>query len=476
MSSIKTLLVRGAIYNALAKYYSIICNLIVVAVLARILEPSDFGVIAVTTVITSFFDLLADAGLGPAIIQSKDIKDRELSDIFSFSILFASAMVLLYGLCIWPLTLYYEENSLPILLILLSVQLFFTTINIVPRSLMLKNKRFKELSYISILNYTVFGALSVLAAYSGWGLYSLIISPIGWAILSFILCFIKCNKKIYVKKRIDFNPIKRLLNFSLYQFGFNLINYFSRNTDKLLIGKYIGMSYLGYYEKSYRLMTLPLSSLSQVVSPTIQPVLSDYQSNVSLIYDVYRKVSRYLFFIGCIITPVLFFCSKEIIIIVFGSQWEPAVPVFKVLSLSVLFQLIDSLSGGFLQSCNSFKNLFVSGLICAIINVSFLIFGLIVSDDIVVVSICVSVAFAINFFISVYYIVKLSLNSSLINYFLAFKIPILILFVNCVLLYLLSSIQIPLFWALIIKSLVVIFVSFLIGVFTHFIIIPKSYK
>lgn len=468
MASIKNTLIKGALFNAVAKYYSMACNLVVVAVLARILAPDDFGVVAVTTVITAFFDLLADAGLGPAIIQSQDLEDQELSDIFTFSVFFAGVMVLLYGLCIWPLSLYYKVESLPNLLALLSAQLFFTTINVLPRSLMLKAKRFKELSIISVSNATICGVLSVLAAVLGWGLYSLIITPIGWALLSFVFCFIKCGKTLKIKLAVNFRPIRKLLNFSFYQFGFNFINYFSRNADKLLLGKYIGMAPLGYYEKSYRIMTLPLSSLSQVIAPTLQPVLSEYQSNISIISEAYKKISKYMLFIGCIVTPILFFCAREIILIIFGSQWEPAVPIFKVLSLSVLFQMLDSLSGGFLQSCNAFKYLFISGLICAIVNVGFLIIGLVVSDDIVVISGFVSLALAFNLFISVYYIVKLSFKESIKEFIVLFKVPLLLLCTNSALLSLLSSIHVSLMISLFIKITITVLVSLLIGEYTHF--------
>ena len=187
--------------------------------------------------------------------------------------------------------------------------------------------------------------------------------------------------------------------------------------DKILLGRYLGFQSLGYYEKSYRLMTLPISTLTNVFTPSLQPVLSDFQNDTTVIRNVYNRISQYLFFVGTILTPFLCFSAKEIILILFGEQWMAAVPVFQVLSVSVPFQMVDSLSGSILQSANKIKYLFKTGIYCAILNLVILVFSLVIFDDIVKISSFISLGFVLNFAISIYYISRYAIQQSLKDYF-----------------------------------------------------------
>jgi PST family polysaccharide transporter len=149
--------------------------------------------------------------------------------------------------------------------------------------------------------------------------------------------------------------IQKIFSYSLYQFLFNLINYFSRNLDKLLIGKYLGMNALGYYEKSYRLMMLPIQNITYVITPVMHPVLSDFQNDHNYLASSYEKIVRILAFIGFPLSIFLFFTAKELTLILFGSQWLPSVPIFQILALSAGIQIILSSSGSIFQAANRYQ-------------------------------------------------------------------------------------------------------------------------
>lgn len=418
MNNIKGLLIKGAIFTGLAKYSVMIINIIVTAILARLLPPEDFGTIALTVVVTSFFDILANAGIGPAIIQNKDINETDLPNLFRFSTYLAFVLVLLFGALIYPISIFYGKVELISILFLVTIQLFFNTLNVVPLALLLKEKKFQIIAKNAVCSACICGFFSVLAAFNDWGIYSLLITPIGVSVITFVLTVkynfqIVCFKTFAVSKK----SIKKILNFSIYQFLFNFVNYFSRNMDKILLGRYLGFQSLGYYEKSYRLMTLPISTLTNVFTPSLQPVLSDFQNDTTVIRNVYNRISQYLFFVGTILTPFLCFSAKEIILILFGEQWMAAVPVFQVLSVSVPFQMVDSLSGSILQSANKIKYLFKTGIYCAILNLVILVFSLVIFDDIVKISSFISLGFVLNFAISIYYISRYAILQSFKDYF-----------------------------------------------------------
>ncbi|MEN6361761.1 MAG: lipopolysaccharide biosynthesis protein [Bacteroidales bacterium] len=459
MVSVKKQIVSGVFYTAISKYTGILVSLCVTAILARLLTPDDFGVVAIASVLIAFFDLLCNMGFGPAIIQHKGLRDSELSDIFSFTVLIGTALAICFFFLAKPISHYYKNDLLINLCQLISLNLVFISFNIVPNALLLKDKQFKFLSICNLCTQAVLGGIAIFCAYSGLGIYSLLITPIGSSFFVSIANYIKIPVKLVLSLKINFHSIRKILSFSLYQFCFNIVNYFSRNLDKLLIGKYIGMRSLGYYEKSYRVMMLPLSNITHVITPTIQPILSDFQDQKECLLNYSIKLLRILALIGCILTPFLFFSARELILILFGDQWVGAIQVFKLLSLSVFIQMVDSASGSILQSSNSAKYLFISGLICAVINVFAILISVILFKKIEIVAVAIDIAFALNLAVSFYYIFKKTFNAHIGVVLRIFGFPVLIGLMVTGFLFWIPVNSLPLVASLLIKLVVTVVVT-----------------
>ena len=205
-----------------------------------------------------------------------------------------------------------------------------------PGALFYRNKEFKFIAVRSFVIQISAGAAAVTAALCGAGLYALIINPIVSSILIFAISYQRYPQRL--RLTLGLTVLRKIFSYSAYQFLFNVINYFSRNLDKLLIGKYMGMSDLGYYEKSYRLMMLPLQNITQVITPVMHPIFSDFQDDKGKLATSYERILRFLAFIGLPLSVLLFFTAEEVTLIIFGDQWLPSVPVFRILSLSVGIQ------------------------------------------------------------------------------------------------------------------------------------------
>ena len=145
--SLKKDLFTGVAYNAISKYSGIIVSLIVSAVLARLIVPEDFGIIAVAMVIITFFSVFSDLGIAPAIIQHKNLTKENLSDIFSFTVWLGLGISFCFFLSSWAIASYYNIDKLIHICQILSVNLFFVTVNIVPNALLYKNKEFKFIAF-----------------------------------------------------------------------------------------------------------------------------------------------------------------------------------------------------------------------------------------------------------------------------------------------------------------------------------------
>lgn len=361
-------LTLGVFYTAIAKYSGIVIQLIVMAILSRALTPADFGIVAVATVFISFFNILSDIGVGPAVIQNQTLTRYDLEHIFSFTFYMGIGMASLFFLCSAPIAHYYHNTSLVPICRCLSVSILFGSLNIVPNSLLLKKRKFRFIAIRTLSIQLFTGMISVVAALSGLGVYTLLLSPVLSSLLIFVINYKK--EPLRFRLTIDRVCLMKIFSFSLYQFLFNFVNYFSRNLDKLLVGRYLGLVSLGYYEKSYRLMMLPLQNITFVVTPVLHPVLSSLQNNYKELAVKYLNILKLLAYVSFPLSIYLYFTATELIILIFGEQWYAAVRPFEILSLSVFLQILTSTAGSIYQAANATKLLFLSGICCAVLLIT----------------------------------------------------------------------------------------------------------
>lgn len=364
MISIKQQMFSGILYTAVAKYSGLIISLVVMAVLARLLSPDDFGTVAIATVFINFFSIFTNIGISAAIVQNKELTTRDINNIYMVTLWIGAILSVLFFLSAGFIARYYQDNRLILICQLLSVSLFFSSAGTVPNTLFFKDKDFKFIAWRTFIVQISVGFIAIIAAWTGAGLQTLLIQPILSSAAIYFISLKKYPQKFLWTWGID--SLKKIWSYSMYQFFFNIMSYFIRNLDKMLIGKYIGMAPLGYYEKSYRLMSLPIQNITYVITPVLHPILCDFQQDKKQLATINERMVRLLAFIGFPLGILLFFCGHELVLFVFGSQWERSIPAFQILSLSVGLQIVMSSSGSFFQSSNDTRGLFICGIFTAV--------------------------------------------------------------------------------------------------------------
>ena len=396
---------QAAYINAAARYSTLLLGMLFNAILAHILSPEDFGIVAITFVFTTFFTLLADMGLGAGIIQNKELTREDIGSIFAFSLRLGLILTAAFALFAYPMSLFYGKPELLPVGVLLSVQLFFTTLNVVPNALLLRRKEFKKVALRILLACILSGVVGIGLALLGLRYYALAIQSVLNA--AFIFGWNYFSTRPPMGRKVRRGSMDKIRSYSGYLFGFNLINYFARNTDNLLIGKVMGAAPLGNYDKAYKLMLYPVNNLTHVITPVLHPILSEYQTDKAYIYRKYLQVVKVLSLLGAFITPFVWFASEEVIRILYGSQWEAAIPCLRWMALAMWAQMILSSSGTIFQSLGDTKRLFLSGSLNAVLVVSFIIAGL-VEGSIVAVARNVAIAYNLQFVATFYILVHLS--------------------------------------------------------------------
>lgn len=425
---------RGIVYTAIGKYSVVIVQLLVQAVLGRVLSPEEFGIVAAVNIFLVFFQLLEDFGIGPAIIQHKELSRKDIHSIFSFSLYISVALSIIFVFLGYPLSLYYGNDVFIPVSMVLAICVFFYGILVVPQSLLLREKNFKLVNIATIIGAVTSGVVSIVLALSGFSYYSIILGNTAKAATLFFIFYFKTNSVIRLTFTIE--PLKKIYAFSRNQFLFNFINYFSRNLDSFLIGGFISQTALGFYDRAYQVSLYPNQVLTSLVTSVIHPIMSDYQDEKEKIKQVYLRISNLLATLGLPLSVFLYFAAENLIIAWFGQEWHGSVPTFQILALSIWIQMIMSSTGGIFQSGNRTDLLLLSGLISTTFNVLGIIVGIMIGQ-IEYVALFVVLSFSVNF-IQVNYLLMVRLfNSHMWEFFSVLIKPVGLAIIQVVVFFLL---------------------------------------
>lgn len=386
---------KAAFINAAGKYSKVLLSLIVNAVLARILSAEDYGVVAVITVFSTFFTTFSDMGFGPAIIQNKDLTEDDIHNIYSFTVYISVVLMVLFAICAFPIASFYDDYVYVPLGQMLSISLLFNALNMVPNGILNRDKKFVSIAIRTVVVYVGAAVITIILAFMGLRYYALAIQAILTALFTFVWNYATTKPKFYFHFKME--SIKKVLNYSGYQFAFNLVNYFSRNLDNLLTGKFMGSAELGYYNKAYTLMLYPVNNLTGVISPVLHPILSDYQKQLDVIYRKYMKIVRLLACVGLYVAPVCFLAAEELIAILYGPNWDKSVVCFQLLAIAIIPQMINSSAGSIFQAIGNTKLLFANSCINTCITVVAIVVGVFGGKNIQMLSLCVAFAYLCHF-------------------------------------------------------------------------------
>lgn len=435
MASLNREVISGTKFIAISTYSNVLINLIIGAVMARLLSPAEYGVVAMITVFVTFFNLLSDIGLGTAVVQFRDLTKNQLSSLFNFSVLTGLVLAGSFAVFSHYISDFYSNKDYIKIGYVLSIPILLSTINAIPNGLLRKGKRFSLIAKLNVVVNVLTGISAIGMALAGMSYWALVFRSVIRSSLLFILSFI--YSKPVIAWRLNLKGLAVVGKYSLYQLMFNFVNYFSRNLDNILIGKYMGEVPLGLYNRAYSLMSLPISNLTHVFTPVLHPVLSGHVADKALIFKTHLKVVKYLLLIGMPLSVFLFIARAEIITILYGSQWTGSIGAFKWLALSVWVQMILSSTGSIFQAAGSTKYLFISGFLSAIMTVTAIILG-ILTNDIAKVSLFLFIAFSINLLQGFYILYIVVLKQSLVPLFKLMLNPFIIGVICFISLYLVS--------------------------------------
>lgn len=335
---------RGIKWSSVSTVTNAVVQLGYSAVMARMLEPAAFGLMAMSGVVLGFGSYFAQMGMSQAIIHKATLSKEDVRVAFTSSFILGFLFFSLAWISA-PLSRYIFDNPelVPILRVT-CISLVITGLNSTATSLLRRQLEFKSLAIIQIVSYLIgYVVIGVSLAYLGFGVWSLVYASIGQSVLVTVISYFFARHSL--RLLFDWQYYKPLFSFGSKISLINFMDFLGSDLDALLIGRFLGETSLGLYNRAFILIRQPVGLLVGTVSRVLFPAFSRIQTELT------RLKNAYLFSVSSIVIIVWPICcgisiaSEQIVYLMLGNQWATAVPILQILALTTPFRVLMHFSG-----------------------------------------------------------------------------------------------------------------------------------
>lgn len=463
--------IKGFGWNTLSQAYKVLFSSIILIIIARLIPVEDFGIIGMTTVFVLFFNTILNVGFDTSIIYSKGFKKEHLFSLFVLNIGFGLILFFLGYISSSWISLFYKSVEVEDVFRVLIFSTLLSSVGIVPKGYLERKLMFKMIAFVEITSVTISGIVATFLALKGYGYWSIVAQQlllVGLCSIGFLILGIK---QTFSNLNFYYSVVLEHFNFGYNVLLFNTLNFFARQLDILLIGRFLGEAETGIYFLAFNLVLKPISLLVHAFNKTIFPILSRLE--ISQISKYYTNLSL-IFFLT--LAPIIVICisfAQIVIPVLLTEKWIETLPLLVVFGYQALRTLIASPSGLLFLLVGEPKMQWKYSLIISIpLRVAGVYLGYYIFKSAIGIAIGINVFATIEMFLGFIITFRLiGLNFS--SYFKNYKLELLLVLILIFALVLLN-ISITNYINLIVLKIILI-VSFLIYYIKRILLIISKY-
>jgi len=323
-------------------------QLLTTVILARLLTPAEFGLVAMATVVIGFVNLFKDLGTSAAIIQNREVTEDLLSSVFWANVAVGALGTTVLVAAAPLVAMYYHEPRVTALLRVLALNFVVSALSILQQALFERKLLFRILARVEVAGVVCSAVVGISCAVAGLGVWALVAQSLTTvSVVSMLLWYFSDWRP---RLLFRWQEIRGICGYSLNIVGFNTFNYFSRNADYLLIGRFLGATSLGIYMLAYRIMLYPLQSITNVISRVMFPAYSQIQDDDARFRSAYLRATRMIALATFPMMIGIWVVAEPFVLSIFGPKWAPAIPLIKILALVGIAQSIGATVGSIYQA------------------------------------------------------------------------------------------------------------------------------
>jgi PST family polysaccharide transporter len=317
-------------------------------VLARLLPPEDFGLVGLAYIVMGFGNLFVNLGLGPALIQRKELTDRHIRVAFTLSLTMSIVMMgVLYVAIPYCAMLLKDERVAPILEVL-AFGFILSGLGIVSNAILARRLAFQQLFYVSLLKACLFGPVAIGLALSGFGVRSLVYASILQQGVHSLASYIFARHTVF--PLVARKEMKELVGFGAGMSLVSICNYFALQGDYFVVGRVLGPGPLGIYTRAYSLMTMPTTQFVQGLGSVLFPAASRIQNEPERFQRAYCYTLSVMSSITIPTMVAMVVLAPEIISGLYGPAWKEAVVPLQILGLFGVFRALYNGTATFVRA------------------------------------------------------------------------------------------------------------------------------
>lgn len=324
---------------------------LVFAILASLLNPTDFGILGMALAWVTFIQAFSEIGFGAALIQSQNVSSKHFSTTFFINVALGLILTLLGVLLSWPCAIFFKTPEVQPIMAVLSFGFLINSFSLTQMVILQKELRFRDLAMRDISASFVGGVAGIICALLKFGTWSLIIQVLTTYVLGTILIWYISRWRPRVKE-FSFHCVRELWPYSSKILAFNIFKYFAQNIDRLIIGYFLGSIALGVYTFAYNLVMLPVSTLVGAMGVYLFPKYSAMQENLQSINKSYLFVVKTISSAVMPVMVIVAFLSPIIIPFIWGTKWIQAVPLIQIFSVFAIIGAFVSPVGQLMKALN----------------------------------------------------------------------------------------------------------------------------
>ncbi len=365
---------RGGVVTILSHGLKFAVSIVATAILARLLTPHDYGLIGMVAVATNFVAMFKDLGLSHATVQRSDISEQQISTLFWVNLTLSVGTMILMVVLAPVMSWFYGDPRLASITVISAFGFLVGGLTVQHEALLKRQMRFTSLSAIALVSMIVGYGVGIGFAWNGYGYWSLVFSQLALLITNTILVWITCGWRPGLPRR-DSN-VRGMLRFGGNITGYATINYFSKNADNLLIGRFWGPQQLGLYNKGAQLIGLPTDQVNEPLTSVAIPALSRLVGSPERYRKAYLRIMEKVLMLVMPVVALIIVSSDWLIAIVLGSQWKDAGSILVFMSIAGLFQPVMNTIGWLLVTQGRGRDMLYWSLISAPISIISIVVGI----------------------------------------------------------------------------------------------------
>ncbi|MCL1671853.1 lipopolysaccharide biosynthesis protein [Elizabethkingia ursingii] len=336
--SLKNQVLTGALWTYGQQFGTQIVQFGVSIILARLISPSDFGLIGMITIFIGLGNALFEGGLTNSLIRSTSLNDDDYSTVFIFNILMSCLVYIIIYVSAPYISNFYNQPILKNIIRIYSISFIINSFSAVHNTLLVKDMKFKKIAIIALPSLILYSIVAIYMAFQNYGVWSLVFSFLASSFMSTISLwyFVKWKPKLAFNRekfKTHFGYGNKLMMSSILDIIFT-------NLYQIVIGKVYSPTLLGYYTRANTLMMLPVTNISSTLNKVAFPTFSQIQHDNERLRSAYKRIMLLVIFVVTPILVIMITLAKPLIIFLITEKWLPIVPIFQILCITgILYPL-----------------------------------------------------------------------------------------------------------------------------------------